>query len=467
MKRLSGLDSSFLYLETPSSHMHVAATSVFDSAGAAEPLTYERVVAMTGERLHLLPPFRQRLAEIPFHLHHPLWVEDPDFDIEYHVRRDALPSPGGIHQLAELAADIISRPLDRTRPLWEMHVVEGLEAGHVALLTKTHHAAVDGVSGNELTMALLDLEPNPPPKEPPAEPWKPERVPNDFERVSHALISLSRKPFGLFPLLPRTVKSAFNLGQRISDPTVASSPLPFQAPRTSINVALTPHRCFSFTQVPLAEVKAIKNKLGGTVNDVVLALCAGALRRYFESRGEEVSGPLVAMVPISVRDEAQKSSLGNRISMMFVSLATTIADPVRRLQAISEGTRGAKDQHHAIGAQLLTDWAEFAAPAVVARAMRLYSRMRLADLHRPLFNVTISNVPGPPFPLYAFGARLVANYPMGPIFDGAALNLTVMSYMDSMFFGVVGCREVVRDPWIVVEGVEESLDELKKATAST
>jgi WS/DGAT/MGAT family acyltransferase len=345
-----------------------------------------------------------------------------------------------------------------------MYVVEGLENGMIATVTKTHHAAIDGVSGAELTVNLLDLQPEPTPV--PAElheQWQADREPTDPELFVYAVNSLVRQPLKAAKAAVRTVEGLWGLRQRNRTPGVNPPPAPFSAPRTSLNTAITPHRRFAYTQVTLDDVKQVKNALGGTVNDVVLALCAGALRQYLNDNGERPDKPLVGMVPVSVRTEDQKGAMGNRVSSMLVSLATDIDDPVERLHAISEGTKHAKDQEKAIGAEFLTDWTEFAAPAVAARAARLYSSMRLADRHNPFFNVTISNVPGPNFPLYSAGARMVAMYPMGPIADGGALNMTVMSYMGSMFFGLVACRETVPHVWNIAHYLNDSLEELKKA----
>jgi WS/DGAT/MGAT family acyltransferase len=261
----------------------------------------------------------------------------------------------------------------------------------------------------------------------------------------------------------RTAEAVLTLRRRNRQPGVTPPPAPFAAPRTSLNGAITPHRKFAFTQIALDDVKMVKNALGGTVNDVVLALCSGALRSYFEALGETVEGALVGMVPISVRTSDQAGAMGNQVSQMLVSLASDISDPVERLHTISSGTQHAKEQEKAIGAETLMNWAEFAAPAVAARAARLYSNMKLADRHRPLFNVTISNVPGPDFPLYSAGARMVAMYPMGPIMDGGGLNMTVMSYMGTMFFGLVACRETVPQVQLIADGLQSSLDELRKA----
>jgi len=464
MQRLTGLDATFLYLETPSIHMHVASTAVFDPATVPGGYSFERVVELVESRLDLLPPFRRRLKEVPFQLHHPLWIEDPDFDIENHVHRRALPAPGGAQELADFAADVFSLPLDRNKPLWEMYVVEGLEHGHIASITKTHHSAIDGVSGAELTVNLLDLQPEPAEVPPPETPWQPDRIPSDTELVAYALNSLARQPVRAAKAVQRTALAAVNVRRRNRLPNAVPPPAPFSAPYTPFNVAIDSRRRFAFTEISLDEVKIVKNALGGTVNDVVLAMCAGALRGYLLGKGLLPEKGLVAMVPISVRSDDEKGDMGNRVSSMLTGLATDIEDPVERLGLISAGTRQAKDQDRAIGADTLTNWTEFAAPALAARAARLYSNTKVADrMRRPMFNVTISNVPGPPFPLYCAGARMVALYPMGPIGDGLALNITVISYMGSMYFGLVAGRDAVPDLWDLAHGIDQSLEELKKA----
>ncbi len=465
MQRLTGIDAGFLYMETPSSPMHVAGLAVYDPSGSPG-WTVDQIKDLLRQRLHLAPPYRRRLATVPFGLHHPVWIEDPDFDLDWHVRHVGVPSPGDSRQLADLAAHLVSLPLDRNRPLWEMWVIEGLEHGYVATLSKVHHAAIDGASGNELTVALFDLTPEVAEVPPPEQPWRPDRVPSDPELIGYALNSLARQPLRAAKTVRRTVATALNLRSANRQPDAAPPPAPFSAPRTSINAALTPHRSYAMTTLSLSEVKRVKNAFGATVNDVVLALCAGALRRYFDERGEELDRPLVAMVPVSVRAESEKAAMGNRVSSMLASLATDVDDPVERLGAIHEGMRHAKDQQQAIGADTLTDWAEFAAPAVFSRAVRLYSRTRMADRHRPIFNVTISNVPGPPFPLYSAGARLTANYPMGPIFDGGGLNMTVMSYQDNLDFGLLACPELVDDVWSIADALGDALEELTKAAAA-
>jgi WS/DGAT/MGAT family acyltransferase len=466
MQRLTGLDATFLYLETPTAPMHVASVVIFDPSTVEGGFSMDRVKQMYEERLHLAPPFRRRLVSIPFELHHPLWIEDPNFDLDWHVRHIAVPPPGGRKELETLVSHLVAIPLDRSRPLWEAWYIDGLEGGLVAALTKVHHAAIDGEAGNEIMVSLFDLEPSGSEIPPPEHEWHADDMPSDPQLVGFAAASLARQPMRAAKAVRRTAGAALNIRRKNRQPDVTPPPSPFSAPRTSINHALTAHRTFSTTTVSLPEVKMVKNAFGCTVNDVVLALCGGALRRYFDSKSEPIEGPLVAMVPVSVRTEAQKGEQGNQVSSMLASLATDIDDPVERLTTIHEGMQSAKDQQNLIGADTLQDWAEFAAPAIAGRAARLYSRTRVAGRHRPLFNVTISNVPGPPFPLYLAGGRVTATYPVGPIFDGAALNMTVMSYIDSLDFGLLACPDIIPDIEVIADGLREALEELKKAATA-
>jgi diacylglycerol O-acyltransferase len=464
MQRLSGLDASFLALETPSSHMHVASLGIFDPSDVEGGVTLDSVIDIYTGRLHLAPPFRRRLAHVPFGLHHPLWIEDPDFDIRNHIRHTAIPSPGGDQELSNLVGRLVALPLDRTRPLWEIWLIEGLADGNVGLLTKVHHSAIDGASGNELLVALLDLSPEVVEHVPETE-WEPDRLPTDLELLGFAAGSLARQPLRVAKAMARTASAALDVRRLGQESTVAVlPPAPFAAPRTSFNTALTPRRSYAFTSLDLPTVKAVKSALGCTVNDVVLGLCAGALRTYLDRRGEVLDASLVAMVPVSVRSEDERDAMGNKVSSMLCSLATDVDDLSDRMHVIHDCMSEAKEQQKAIGADTLQEWAEFAAPAVAGRAARLYSRMKLADLHRPLFNVTISNVPGPPFPLYSAGARLVANYPVGPIIDGTGLNLTVMSYLDQLDFGLLACPDVFDDVWALAEDLNTALADLVKAS---
>lgn len=461
MRRLTGLDASFLYLETPNSHMHVAGTYVFDPAGVPGGYSFDRMKAVIGNRLHLLPPFRRRLVEVPFGLHHPIWIEDPDFDLGHHVLRAEIRAPGGKDELAEIAAEIMGLPLDRTRPLWEMHFIEGLEHGYVAMVSKTHHAAIDGASGAALTSSLLDTSPELVMYDEPV--WLPEKIPSDSEMLVYAVNAISHQPSALARALRDSVEIALDHRKR---PTTERTDPPaglFRSPRTSLNVPISPRRGFGFTEVALADVKRVRKAFGGTVNDVVLAVCGSALRQYLVDRSELPLDPLVAMVPISIRSDDQQGDMGNRVSNMFVALATDVADPVARLQKISEHTALAKAHATAAGGDALASWAEFAAPGLVAPAVRWYASLRLAERHRPAFNVTISNVPGPQDPLYFAGSRLVAWYPMGPIFDGAALNMTVMSYNGVVYVGLVACNDAVPEMAAIAGYIDDAMAELLAA----
>jgi WS/DGAT/MGAT family acyltransferase len=467
MQRLSGLDATFLYFETPTNHLHVSAVMVFDPATTPGGYSFEKVKEFIRGRLHLIPQFRQRLARVPFNLHHPVWFEDPEFDLDYHVRRIAVPSPGGPEELAELAGDIVSRPLDRERPLWELWIVEGLRDGHIAVVAKMHHSTVDGVSGANMMMYLFDLEAEPGEVPAPPENWEPEHKPSDAELLAYAARSLVRRPLQAARVIPGTIRAATSMVKLRRSDERSSGALPLTGPRTSFNRPLTPHRNIAFLSIPLDDIKQIKQAFGCTVNDVVLGVCTGALRQYLEEGGELPDRPLVATCPVSVRTDENEQEVGaNRVSAMFVNLPVDEADPVERLRRIGSSTKGAKEEHNALGARLLMEWAELAAPNTFALGARLYTRMKLADRHPPANNLVISNVPGPPFHLYFAGARLVALHPLGPIFDGAGLNITVLSYMDTIGFGFIGCRELTPRLWDLAHHVVDATDELKKAAAT-
>lgn len=463
MERMSGIDAAFLYFETPNMHMHVVATIVFDPSTSPRGYSFEGVKRVIGDRLHLAPPLRRKLAPTPFNLHHPVWVEDTDFDLDYHVRRIGCPAPGTEEQLSEIVGDIASRPLDRSRPLWEIWIVEGLENGHTAAVAKMHHCTIDGVSGANFMVHFLDLEAEGAERPAPPDDWRPDRKPSEIELLGRALIARAVKPLNWITVVPATLKSVggFIAARRRTEGP--GMPTPLRAPRTSFNTTVTPHRKVSYTHVPLEDVKAIKRAFGTTVNDAVLAIVSGGLRRYLAARNEMPDRSLLAAVPVSVRTEDEKDKVGsNKVSAMFSTLATDIDDPIERLKAIAEANKGAKEEHKAIGADMLTKWGELAAPTTFSLAVRMYAGLKLAERHPVVHNLVISNVPGPSFPLYFAGAKLVALYPLGPIFDGAGLNITVVSYMDQLFFGLIGCREIV-DVWDIAGHITESFAELSKA----
>jgi WS/DGAT/MGAT family acyltransferase len=477
MERLSGLDSAFLSMETPTMHLHVAIAAVIDPTTMPTPYSFDDLKAFVARRLMAEPAFRRRVVEVPFQLNHPIWVEDPHLDLDYHVRRHALPAPGGPRELTDLTGAIVGVPLDRSRPLWEIHVVEGLHDGNVALIGKIHHAAVDGVSGAELFVHLFDLTPDAAgdgrgPDDvggqddaggTGAAPATAERIPSDVELVGHALVSQVRRTVSLPALLGRTVRTVTHLVNRHRDPSTVVGAVPLRAPRTPWSAAITPHRSIAFARVRLSDIRRVRTAFDVKVNDVVLALVSGATRRYLEAREALPGEPLVGMCPVSVRSEDEHGRQDNRVSAMFVHLRTDIDDVGDRLRAIARTTRGAKEDHNAIGARFLQNWAEHAAPNTFALASRLYSRLNIADRHPPIYNLVVSNVPGPDFPLYLDGGRLVAAYPMGPVMEGAGLNVTVLSYMDNVDFGFLAAAELVPDVWDLADHVDAAMAELLDA----
>jgi diacylglycerol O-acyltransferase / wax synthase len=465
LQRLTGLDAAFLALETPSAHMHVLGVAIVDPSTAPAGPFHDRVRALLEARLHLVQPLRRRLVEVPFSLHVPVWIEDPAFDLDYHLRRAALPAPGGPRELATFVSDVAGRPLDRRHPLWEAYVVEGLADGYQAFITKVHHSLIDGVAGVEMIAALFDLDASAP-LEPVAgrDDWRPDRVPNDVEMLTRAAAAIAQQPAkfarALVNLVPGVVRFARRARAEELDVT-----LPLTAPRLSMNRTITPHRIVSFASVPLADVKAVKRALDVTVNDVVLAVTTGALRTYLLDRSELPDRPLVASIPTSVRAEGDPQ-FGNRVSSMFAALPVEIDDPVECVRAIARSMTGAKHLRDEIGGSTLEDWAEVAAPALFSRAMRFYTRLRIGERLRPVINLIVSNVPGPPWPLFLAGARLVALHPLGPIFDDCGLNVTVISYLDHVDFGFLASRELLPDLDVVAASVPAALADLMKAAGA-
>jgi diacylglycerol O-acyltransferase len=467
MEQLSGLDASFLYLETPTLHMHVEMVTVFDPATVPGGYSFAKMQAQIATRTHQAPVFRRLLVEVPFRLGHPVWVDDPQFDIEYHVRRSAVPEPGGLLELADLAGDIASRQLDRTKPLWEIWIVEGLAGGRIAVIAKMHHSTVDGMSGAALLSVLFDLEADPGPEpESPPEHGTP-RIPSSVELISEAMVARLFRPLELTRDILRTGQRLLNVRRVRNEPEhrapQAKAALPLSAPRTSFNGTLTRRRQVALASIGLADVKRLKNSTGTTVNDVVLAVCTGALRQFLIEGDELPDKPLVAVVPVSVHPDVDAPYGSNKVSSMFVQLPAHLDDPMERLMAIREGTKGAKEEHNALGADMLVNWAEHATPNTFAAAARLYSRMRLADRHRPIANLIISNVPGPDFPLFLAGAEMAAGFPLGPVMDGIGVNITIMSYRGVLYWGIISCPETMPKVWQLAADIPLALDELLAA----
>jgi diacylglycerol O-acyltransferase / wax synthase len=480
VRQLTSVDAQFLALESARQTGHVAGLAILDTSTApGGKLDVADIKRLMEERLPLLPPLRWRLAEIPFGLDYPFWIDDPDFDLDFHVRELALPSPGSDQQLAEQVSRIVARPLDRARPLWELYLVHGLESGCAAMLTKIHHALIDGMSGAEIMGLLLDLSPEG--RELPDTPrHEPDRDPRDLELLGRGLLGLPRYPLRLLRSLPAAVPNiedtpfgvlpgAGTVGrlagrfQRVlgaGDHRRALERKPLTAPRTSFNGRISPHRRFAFGKLPLDAVKAVKNAHGCTVNDVVVAICASAVRRWLIEHDELPPDPLIAQIPISVRTSEQAGTYGNRIMLMAAPLFTDEPDPLRRLYRTHEAMLEVKERHKALPAELLQDANHFIPPAVFHRAAQLTFRLSSSRPGRPTWNLVVSNVPGPQFPLYLAGARLEANYPVSVITDGMGLNITVMSYNGDLDFGIVGDRDQIPDLWCMMDWLREGLDEL-------
>ncbi|MBW3621087.1 MAG: wax ester/triacylglycerol synthase family O-acyltransferase [Actinobacteria bacterium] len=472
MKQLSGLDTAFLSLETAATPLHVGSAVIIDGATLPDGWGYEAVHDLIASRLDRLPPFRWKLVQVPFGIDLPYWVEDPDFDLEFHLRRSGVPKPGGPRELAEVVARIHARPLDRSRPLWELYIVEGLANGDVALVSKIHHAAIDGVSGAELLTALVDLEPLPPPTGVAVE-VEGERQPGRVEMLARGGRGLVKQPFRLARTAVRTARALPGLGglaemavpnvarRRVGDGGMLQRPH-LQAPPTPFNGAITQHRVWAFDDLPLDTVKAVKNAAGATVNDVIMTICARALRRYLLEHDALPDRPLQAMIPISVRTDDDRDGMGNQVTALVATLATHLEDAREQLTYTSERMQVAKHSG-AVPAQLLQDVTRFGAPALAARAARVATRTRWADRFRLPFNCVISNVPGPPIPLYYAGARIKALYPVSAIADGIGLNITVMSYEDRVGVGLVACRDLVPDLWDLMGMISDALDDLVAA----
>lgn len=482
MRQLTALDQQFLALEDSRHYGHVGGLAVLDPSGApGGELTLPQLQALIEQRLALVPPFRWRLAEVPLHLDYDYWVDDPDFDLEFHVREIALAPPGTDQQLSDQVARIFGRPLDRSRPLWEIYLIHGLPAGRVAVLSKIHHAVIDGMSGAEIMGALYDLEPAgrsgklPPP---PA----PERRPGELELLARGLLGLPRYPLRALESLPRALPNIDEVpqlaaipGVRLAGRLAAAAQRALGArerivgrrdlvpPRTSFSGRISAHRRFAFGRLSLEQVKRIKNRHGTTVNDVVVCICAGAVRRWLALHNELCDQPLVAQIPVSVRSEEQRGTYGNRILLMTAPLHTEVADPLKRLQATHRSLAEMKERHRALPAQLLQDANQFIPPALFSRAARLTFTLSSSRAGRPAWNLVISNVPGPQFPLYLAGARLQAQYPISVITDGMGLNITVMSYCGQLDFGIVADREQMPDLWALVEWLAEEADALDAA----
>ena len=454
--RLSGLDASFLSLERSGAHMHVGSVLVFE--GAAPP--YDEFVAKLEQRLHLVPRYRQKLAFPPLVQARPVWIDDPHFNARYHVRHTAMPAPAGEEELRKLAGRIFAQALDRSKPLWELWLVDRVGEDAFALISKTHHALVDGVSGVDISTVLFDLEAEPPEPDP-APPWYPRPEPSPAVLLATSVAERASAPLdaarGALGVARHPERAVAGGGKAVTGIAAMAAAGLAGAPPSPLNVRIGSHRRFAWVDADLARFKAIKSALGGTVNDVVLAAVAGALRAFMIRRGRDPDGvELKAMVPVSVRADAERGALGNRVAAMYAPLPLYAADAKQRFDIIHEAMGGLKESGQAVGAEVLTRLAGFAAPTVLDQASRLQTRQRF-------FNLVVTNVPGPQFPLYLQGRRLRAFYPQVPLTLNTALGIAIMSYDGRLGFGLLGDYDAMPDLEQVATDLERSIDELAEA----
>jgi diacylglycerol O-acyltransferase len=449
MDHLSGMDASFLHLETPESPMHVGSLHLIDLPPGYEGDFAEDAKKYLTGRLHLASVFVRKLAMMPFDLANPVWVDDDDLDLDHHIHHVIMPRPGTMAQLERLVGRLHSSLLDRSRPLWEMHIIEGLQTGQVALYSKMHHAAIDGQAGVAVAKALFDISETPAPVKAPRVTRRPDSSQLGVAELATAALSNAVQQYvKLIQTIPATAKAIGNVLMPMSDGTGQRKfELPKAlrtAPRTPLNVSITNQRSFAARSVPLAEVKQMSKATGTSLNDIVLAICAGALRRYLADYGCKPAKPLIAGVPVSLRSEGN-TDLNNQVSVMLVSLATDIADPLERLAAIHESSSEGKKLTGNVKAAIPTDFPSLGVPSLMSGLASLYGRSGLADKLPPVANVAISNVPGPSFALYFAGAKVASYFPVSIPGHGLALNMTVQSYNGALEFGLTACRRAVPD----------------------
>ncbi|MQA74865.1 MAG: wax ester/triacylglycerol synthase family O-acyltransferase [Solirubrobacterales bacterium] len=456
MDRLSALDTSFLTNESSASHMHVGGVCIFEGPA----MSYEDLLEHVSSRLRLVPRFRQKLAYPPVPTGRPFWVDDPDFNLEYHVRHSALPAPGSEEQLRKMAARIFSQQLDRTKPLWELWLVQGLTRKRFAFVTKTHHALVDGVSGVDIATVLFDLKPVPEPAEAEHD-WRASAEPSGATLLAKDAEGVLRTPLHLLRRVERAVEHPRATVRQISDAAEALAEVGWNfanpAPKVPLNVEIGSHRRFEWVRGDLAQFKRIKGALGGTVNDVVLAVVTGALRRWLHSRGVRTEGmELRAQVPVSIRAADERGQLGNRIAVVRGPMPVYVEDPVRRLEIVRGGMEGIKQSKQALGAEVISRFNDFAPPTLLAQAARVNFSTRL-------FNLVVTNVPGPQIPLYVLGRELEDIFPVGFLPPNQALFVAIMSYNGGINFGLLADFDTIGDLDVIASGIEASLAELAEA----
>ena len=459
LDRLSSTDVSFLTNESSSSHMHVGAIMIFEGPTPS----YEDLLGHIQSRYRLVPRFRQKLAYPPAQTGRPFWVDDPNLNLEYHVRHSALPAPGSEDQLRRMAARVFSQQLDRSKPLWELWLVQGLTRNRFALLTKTHHAVVDGVSGVDIATVLFDL--NPVPEPPPSDDaWAPQPEPSSATLRAKGVEDVARAPVRAVRRLEHAVQHPESAVKQVRDAVEAVSEVGWNfanpAPKVPLNVEIGSHRRFAWVRSDLDRFKRVKDALGGTVNDVVLAVVAGALREWLRGRGIRTEGlELRAQVPVSIRASDEHGQLGNRLAVMRAPLPVYIADPVRRLEAVSQAMKGLKQSKQALGAEVISRFNDFAPPTLLAQAARINFSTRL-------FNLTVTNVPGPQVPLYVLGRELEDIFPIGFLPPNQALFVAIMSYNGGINFGLLADYDSMEDVDVIASGIETAIAELVDAAAA-
>ena len=471
MQQLSGLDASFLYLETPTAPMHVSGICIYDpSTAPGGEVRFKQIIEHYVARAHLARCLRQTVVTVPFGLDHPWWLNDESFDPEFHIRHLALPRPGDWRQLCIQVARLHARPLDRAHPLWESYVIEGLDGvsdlppGCFAVFTKIHHAAIDGQTGNEIIKALHDLTPKTESSQP-SEPWQVDSKPSTLGLLARAQLNALRQPFAFGKLLLNTAPDIVRKLIGLREGSLRVFP---KAPRTRFNRTVSAHRVVEGVTISLNDVKAIKNSFDNvTVNDVALTVCGGALHHYLTAHDELPKESLVAMAPISVRTEVERQTAGNQVSFMLVNLHTEISDGRRRLLAVNADTRRAKELTSAIGARTMTDYSQFVPSTITGLAARVASQVGLANRIRPVFNCIVTNVPGPQVPLYQLGAKLVVNFGYLPMLDSCGLGHVINSYCGNINIGVTSCRKMMPDPAFYAKCLVRSFEELRQATVAT
>ncbi len=460
LDRLSSTDASFLHQEGPTSHMHIGGVLVFEGP----PPAFTDYLDHVRGRLHLVPRYRQKLSIPPLETGRPLWVDDPDFNLEYHVRHTALPAPGTEEQLFLLAGRIASQPLDRSKPLWENWLIEGLDGDRFALISKTHHALVDGVSGVDLASVLLDLERTPAPRQESLEPWQPKPEPSSAELVAAGVRGMVGVASELVSrALAAATQPASSLGA-LRDSAEGLGEIVWAglnpAPQTPLNVEIGPHRRYAVVRHQLEDYKAVKNAFGGTVNDVVLTVVSGALAEWLNSRGVATEGlEMRALVPVSVRTESQRGTLGNQLTAMRGPLPVYIRDPVARLRFVRRAMDGLKESKQAVGAATLAAVNNLAPPTILAQASRLQFSTRL-------FNLLVTNIPGPQFPLYVLGRQLQDLFPLAFLPKNHALAVAIMSYDGGLDYGLLADYDALPDIDVIADGIDAALRELLDAIPS-